>query len=277
MQQATKYVDEFFARLAAEAARSELVEARRLVAEAAEAEVAAVLASRKEIFKVQKARERKEEQERLERDVREEEAQRITQELQTKQEVEANPNTIEEEANREAREESESEQAMRKRLPQFGFQENQIQAVADAEQSKRLGQQVGLTPHIPLQHSPQPTYVKTKREYLDVETLHYYDLPYEYDVDPNYIIILRELSQKEMHILFMHTRRRRSGRNHGKQKDNQVVDDQSKSRAGSKQEAGSEDWVEATDPNERRKVQNKLEKRELREQCASDGQRKLTN
>lgn len=79
------------------------------------------------------------------------------------------------------KEEAELEGAMRKRLAQFGFQENQIQAMVHPEQQKKLEQQVGLTPHNPLRIAPQPTYAKIRREYLDVETLHYYDIPYEYD------------------------------------------------------------------------------------------------
>ena len=56
---------------------------------------------------------------------------------------------------------------MRKRLAQFGIQDNQIQQ--------------GLTPHNQLRLAPQPTYAKVHRTYLDVETLHYYNIPYEYD------------------------------------------------------------------------------------------------
>lgn len=87
------------------------------------------------------------------------------------------------------------ENAMRKRLAQFGFQENQIQAMVYPE---RFAQR------------HQPTYAKIRREYLDVETLNYYDIPYEYDMDPNYIIVLREMSQMETDVLFEHTRMLRS-------------------------------------------------------------------
>jgi hypothetical protein len=55
-----------------------------------------------------------------------------------------------------------------------------------------------------------PTYAKVHRTHLEVETLHYYDIPYEYDIDPNYIIVLREMSQRETDILFEHTRRLRT-------------------------------------------------------------------
>lgn len=95
-----------------------------------------------------------------------------------------------EKAKRE-QEEKELEETMRKRLAQFGFQENQIQAMVHPEQQKKLEQQVGLTPHNPLRIAPQPTYAKIRREYLDIETLHYYDIPYEYDNVSSHLTFLR--------------------------------------------------------------------------------------
>jgi hypothetical protein len=57
----------------------------------------------------------------------------------------------------------------------------------------------------------QPTYVKASKEHLAIDTLLYYDVPYEVDrTDPNYIIILRELKPIETEALFEHTRRLRS-------------------------------------------------------------------
>jgi hypothetical protein len=107
------------------------------------------------------------------------------------------------------------EESMRKRLHQFGFQESQIGAMVNPEEQNRLKKQQseGLMPHKSLEIAQQPTYAKIRKEHLEVETLHYYDIPYEYDEDPNYIIVLREMSQRETDILFEHTRRLRS--NHG--------------------------------------------------------------
>jgi len=46
---------------------------------------------------------------------------------------------------------------------------------------------------------------------LSIDTLVYYDIPWEYDRnDQDYIIILREMDPKETDILFEHTRRLRS-------------------------------------------------------------------
>jgi hypothetical protein len=38
-----------------------------------------------------------------------------------------------------------------------------------------------MTPHNPLRIAQQPTYAKVRKEHLDIETLHYYDIPYEFD------------------------------------------------------------------------------------------------
>ncbi|KAL1791858.1 hypothetical protein ACET3X_009609 [Alternaria dauci] len=136
----------------------------------------------------------------------------------------------EEDKKKKEAQEKELEETMRKRLSQFGFQDNQIQALVNPERERHL--QAGMMPSHPLhqiappppppQHHhhhqiaiapPPPTYAKIHRSHLDVETLHYYDIPYEYDVNPDYIIVLREMSQRETDILFEHTRRLRT--NHG--------------------------------------------------------------
>lgn len=89
----------------------------------------------------------------------------------------------EEEKAKKAKQEQELEDAMRRRLAQFGFQENQIQAMIKPEEQARLQQlQLGATPLNPLPHiTHQPTYAKVHKEYLAIETLHYYNIPYEID------------------------------------------------------------------------------------------------
>jgi hypothetical protein len=58
----------------------------------------------------------------------------------------------------------------------------------------------------------QPTYAKIHQKHLEIDTLHYYDIPYEFDSDPDYLIVLRELDHREIDIMFEHTRRLRSGK-----------------------------------------------------------------
>ncbi|KAK4499614.1 hypothetical protein PRZ48_010132 [Zasmidium cellare] len=53
-----------------------------------------------------------------------------------------------------------------------------------------------------------PVFPKVHRDHIWVDTLKYYDLPWEYDRnDPNYIIILRDLQREEANVLFEHTSR----------------------------------------------------------------------
>ncbi|KAF3000946.1 hypothetical protein E8E13_008975 [Curvularia kusanoi] len=109
---------------------------------------------------------------------------------------------------REEQEEQQLEEAMRERLAQFGFEENQIDTMFLSEQQNEPQAKADAR----LDRSLiQLTYPKIRREHLDIATLEYYDLPYEYDEDPNYFIVLRQLSRRETDVLFEHTRRLRSG------------------------------------------------------------------
>lgn len=89
----------------------------------------------------------------------------------------------EEEKEKKKKQERELEDQMRKRLAQFGFQENQIQAMIKPEDQTRVSVhlQQGSTPLNPLRLTHQPTYVKVHKEHLAVDTLVYYDIPYEID------------------------------------------------------------------------------------------------
>ncbi|KAF9740912.1 hypothetical protein PMIN02_002621 [Paraphaeosphaeria minitans] len=163
-----------------------------------------------EAKKVKDAAEEKRKREELRMQLRIEEEQRKQKEkeewdrflLKQKQKEE------EEKADKE-KQEKELEEAMRKRLAHFGFQDNQIQAMIRPEEAAKLQQ--GMSPANPLRLTHQPTYVKVHKEHLAIDTLVYYDIPYEVDrADPNYIIILREMEPRETEILFEHTRRLRT-------------------------------------------------------------------
>jgi hypothetical protein len=114
---------------------------------------------------------------------------------------------------RQVQENEEREVVMRARLRQLGFQKNQVEAmVQQAKPDKVVQKQAGSVPQEPTRPATKSTYAKIRREYLDTETLHYFDIPYEYDTDPNYIIVLRELNQSETNVLFEHTRKHRRSR-----------------------------------------------------------------
>ncbi|KAK5016993.1 hypothetical protein BJ546DRAFT_92562 [Cryomyces antarcticus] len=120
----------------------------------------------------------------------------------------------EEKAKAEKKEEEEKlERAMKDRLARFGFQNNQIEAMVDPKKAERL--RVGATPATAMalwDPVRQPVYAKVHRQHLDVDTLLYYNIPYEYDkLDRDYIIILREMDKHQTEVLFEHTRRLRKG------------------------------------------------------------------
>ena len=98
------------------------------------------------------------------------------------------------------------EQEMRSRLVQLGFSSSQV----DAMLRPGVAANPPPMPHPSGSSRPQqPTYAKINRQYLDIETLLYYDIPFEIDTDPDYVIVLREMSQAELDVVFEHTRRRR--------------------------------------------------------------------
>lgn len=119
--------------------------------------------------------------------------------------------------------EEEKDGYMRERLRNFGYQEDQIEAIFDPV--KAAG-----APANPVRLANQPTYVKVHREHLAVETLNYYEIPYEVDRvsfhsgsqdshvinlmqnNPDYIVILQEMDPEDTHILFDHTSRLRQRR-----------------------------------------------------------------
>jgi DNA repair exonuclease SbcCD ATPase subunit len=122
----------------------------------------------------------------------------------------------EKEKEEEKEKQKEIEEEMHKKLAVFGFQENQIQAVLNPKKAADLpagyapGQPRPARPAIGWSHAP--TYIKVSREHLDVETLKYYNLRYEIDgANPNYVIILEEISEDETQMLFEHTRKLRRG------------------------------------------------------------------
>jgi hypothetical protein len=94
------------------------------------------------------------------------------------------------------------------------IEEHTPQLVPDTlEKEKRIAaKQQSQLPSETLPSKIQPTYAKIHQKHLEIDTLHYYDIPYEFDGDPDYLIVLRELDYRETDVLFEHTRRLRSGK-----------------------------------------------------------------
>lgn len=64
--------------------------------------------------------------------------------------------------------------------------------------------------------SAPPTFIKIHKKFLDIDTLAFYNLPWEYDtLDPEYYVIFQDMSPNETDMLFEHTKRLREGRSSG--------------------------------------------------------------
>ncbi|KAI6893449.1 hypothetical protein KC334_g12779, partial [Hortaea werneckii] len=120
-----------------------------------------------------------------------------------------------------AAEKEKFETEMRRRLAKFGYAQNQIDVMVDEEKAKQYREErsrsrgrASTGGAVELwRETRAPTYAKVHRDYLSIDTLIYYDIPYEFDrTDPNFIIILREMDKYETEVLFEHTRRLRSGK-----------------------------------------------------------------
>lgn len=109
------------------------------------------------------------------------------------------------------KQEEEVKEEMRRKLAKVGFQDNQVEAILDPKKAEKV--RPGTLPSNALVlGNRNPTFVRVKRTHIDVETLRYYGLPWEYDSgDPEYIIILQEMEQHETELLFEHTRKLRKG------------------------------------------------------------------
>ncbi|KZF26297.1 hypothetical protein L228DRAFT_242750 [Xylona heveae TC161] len=87
---------------------------------------------------------------------------------------------------------------VRKDLTNFGVSDDQITAIVNHDKRPAL---VDLS---------KQTWVKVHRAHLLVETLDYYQLPWEYDAfNPDYIVIKQWVPEHEQEVLFDHTRRLR--------------------------------------------------------------------
>ncbi len=99
--------------------------------------------------------------------------------------------------------EEEHKQAMHDDLSQPDFSGKQIPAPADLEHHQSADKKAK-----PIH---QPTYSKVHTKHIDIRTLNHYDIEYEYEHgDREYIIILQEMSLREMEVLFEHTRKLRA-------------------------------------------------------------------
>lgn len=77
--------------------------------------------------------------------------------------------------------EAEFEEEMRRRLSRQGYTEAQIDRMVNKEKVDKQTMVNKTTTTIEKWGSKAPVYAKIHRDYLSIETLRYYEIPYEYD------------------------------------------------------------------------------------------------
>ena len=77
--------------------------------------------------------------------------------------------------------EAEFEEEMRRRLARQGYTQSQIDVMVKEKEEKKPATTTTTTTTIEKFRSSAPVYAKVHRDYLSVDTLRYYEIPYEYD------------------------------------------------------------------------------------------------
>ncbi|KAK7529064.1 uncharacterized protein IWZ02DRAFT_32154 [Phyllosticta citriasiana] len=109
---------------------------------------------------------------------------------------------IEKEKKEKKEAEEKFEKEMHERLHKLGYSEDQIQHMMKGEKAKDTHLTIA-----PGHRSGIPTYIKIHKSHLEVATLTYFGLPWEWDrSDSDYIIILKEMDHRETEVLFEHTK-----------------------------------------------------------------------
>ena len=92
----------------------------------------------------------------------------------------------EDEKEEKKKEKQKVDDEMRRRLSEHGYTYSQIEQILKEKDEKATGISTSLTPW---QGSRAPVYAKVHRDYLSIDTLKYYDIPWEYDrVSDNLIV-----------------------------------------------------------------------------------------
>lgn len=216
-------------------AKKKAEDAERAVKEKIEREAREKKQKDKELYEEFKRRE-KEEEEKQKREWEEFERKRKEKE--------------EKEKKKKADEEKAFQEQMRERLRALGYTEQTIDIMVDKEKAKNFQQEVNARPRSQDRRTTTtttqqtlvawnpparaPVYPKVHKDYIELKTLEYYQLPWHYDRvshhpcrttvnysltpatfceqdDPDFIIIQRDMDKRHTDVLFEHTARIRKG------------------------------------------------------------------
>lgn len=85
------------------------------------------------------------------------------------------------EAEEKKAKEAEFEEEMRRRLARQGYSQSQIDSMVKEKDEKTEKKQTTTTTTVEKWRSSAPVYAKIHRDYISIDTLRYYEVPYEYD------------------------------------------------------------------------------------------------
>ncbi|KAI0124634.1 hypothetical protein BJ170DRAFT_466371 [Xylariales sp. AK1849] len=181
--------------------------------------------AKKELDDIRRTRDREENEKRIKQKLelqrlKEEEMALVEKKRREKEAKEAVEKYKKDEAERELRKKAEAEERdreykhkMQEHLLKSGLGEKEINAIlagkkVENEKEKEKGKKEA-------DDDARPTYTRMARRHLSLETLRVYDIHYQLDTDPDYVLIRRWVPESEQDMLWRHTkivREQRSGK-----------------------------------------------------------------
>ncbi|KAK3936304.1 hypothetical protein QBC46DRAFT_395430 [Diplogelasinospora grovesii] len=180
-------------------------------------EEAELVRAKEELMRIKREEDYKKEQERIRRDI---ELKQLEEEKKRQEEEEARKKAAEEaiaqykakEAERLEKERIEKERAdkeyqrrLQEDLIHAGLDEKDIAAIMKKEKIKQREKREKEEEEA----KDRPTYTRMSLKHLDIATLVEHKIEWEYDTDPNFILIKRWVPEWEQNMLWEHTRRYR--------------------------------------------------------------------
>ncbi|KAI0141304.1 hypothetical protein BJ166DRAFT_97636 [Pestalotiopsis sp. NC0098] len=177
---------------------------------------------KKELDEIRQAKEREENERRLKTKLeverlRKEEEERVEKQRSAKQAHDAIERYKKDEAARIAREREEKEQRdkeykqrLQEQLLKSGLDEKEINAILAG---KKVEKKEEKKKEKEKEHDARPTYTRMARRHLSFETLRLYNIDYQLDPDPEFVLIKRWVPDAEQDVLWRHTRIIREERN----------------------------------------------------------------
>ncbi|KAI0012877.1 hypothetical protein F4779DRAFT_504900 [Xylariaceae sp. FL0662B] len=99
---------------------------------------------------------------------------------------------------------------MQEHLLKSGLGEKEINAIIKGKKIEKKEEEEAV------EERPRPTYTRMARKHLSIETLRVYNIDYQIDPDPDYVLIKRWVSEPEQDMLWRHTKIIREKRSSGK-------------------------------------------------------------